>query len=66
MGRSITGTTLYKKLLEMELTNKGNALLSSSIAQHLQKVAEILLGEIGIYMPDYTPRIWIVGQAINN
>jgi len=54
MGRNITDTTLYKKLSEMELADHGISPLSSSIAQHLQKVTEILLGEVGTYMPDYT------------
>ena len=54
MGRNITDTTLYKNLSEMELADHGISPLSSSIAQHLQKVTEILLGEVGTYMPDYT------------
>lgn len=54
MSRSITETTVYKKLLEQETSTYGISPLSATIAQHLQKITEILLGEVGAYMPEYT------------
>lgn len=54
MSKNITDTTLYQSLLEKEIAHDGTSPLSSSIAQHLQKITEMLLGEIGTYMPDYT------------
>lgn len=54
MSRSITDTALYHKLLEMETTDHSISPISSSIALHLQRITELLLGEVGTYMPDYT------------
>lgn len=51
MSKQITETALYKKLLAIEGVP---APLSAIISEHLQKVAELLLGEIGAFMPDYT------------
>jgi len=54
MSRTITDTVLYKKLLHKETMGNDISPLSSSIAQHLQKVTETLLGEVCTYMSDYT------------
>lgn len=54
MARNITDTKLFKQLVELETTKTGTTPISSVIEQHLQKISELLLGEIGTYMPNYT------------
>ena len=54
MGKNIADTELFKQLLSLEQSKTGTTPISSVIAQHLQKTSELLLGEIGTYMPNYT------------
>ena len=54
MARNITDTKLFKQLVELETTKTSTTPISSVIEQHLQKISELLLGEIGTYMPNYT------------
>lgn len=54
MGRNITDTELFGQLLRLEESKTYITPISSVIAQHLQKTSELLLGEIGTYMSNYT------------